>query len=319
MGRHFLDMQTIRIRLLWHPQAQFAGYHLAEHLDLGRQAGIKLVCEPIRFEQSGMAALRSGEVEMAVASPGHLLKSEIAPELRFILAIQQDSSLVYPVRTNSGIRTPTDLAGRKVGVWPGQEDLEFRWMLKKAGLSEADVARLPMPDTVSAFVAGDVDCAQMTVYHELHEAEKALGKSNLRCLAAGAYDASLLKDGLIARRDWLAANRETAQAAVDAIMQGWTIAFDEPERAVSVCAGLRRGMTADTQRAQLADIRDLSIRNATVRQGLGFPDPIHVGRTMSAMTDLGLPVPRNTADDIVDASIWSAVPPEWRRTTWARD
>ena len=36
------DPREIRIRLLWHKQAQFAGYLLAEQLDLGREAGVKI-------------------------------------------------------------------------------------------------------------------------------------------------------------------------------------------------------------------------------------------------------------------------------------
>lgn len=316
-GRHVPLMQTVRIRLLWHPQAQFAGYHLAEHLKLAAPAGVDLRCQPIRFDQGGMAALRSGDVEMAVASPSHLLESEIASELRFILAIQQESSLVYPVRADSGIASPVHLAGRKVGVWPGHEDLELRWMLKKAGLADGAVTRQPMADTVKAFLAGEVDCAQMTTYHELHEAERALGPGGLRVIAAHEFDASLLKDGLIVRRDWLAANRKTAQAAVDAVMQGWTIAFTEPERAIAICADLRPDMTREAQRAQLADIRDLSCRNATLTHGLGYPDPRHVSRALSAMADLGLAAPAVAVHEIADASLWQAVPAAWRAKTWA--
>lgn len=311
-------MQTIRVRLLWHPQAQFAGYHIAEDLKLGAGAGIDIRCQPIRFDQGGIAALLAGDVEMAVASPSHLLKSGDAANLRLILAIQQESSLVYPVRTSSGIERLADLAGRKVGVWPGHEDLELRWMLHKAGVPPDAVTRVPMANTVDAFLAGEVDCAQMTSYHELHRVEETLGKSNLRLFSAGSFGATLLKDGLIVRRDWLGSNGRAAQAAVDAILQGWTIAFSEAERAVTICSKVRPDMPEAEHRAQLRGIRALSCVHATLRHGLGFPDPEHVRRAMMAMRDLGIPVAAVAPEQVADTSLWRAAAEQWRSKAWAR-
>ena len=310
-------MQTVRIRLLWHPQAQFAGYHMAEHLRLAADAGLDICCEPIRYDQGAMAALAAGDADMAVASPSHLLESGFADNLRLILAIQQESSLVYPVRASSGIERPADLAGRRVAVWPGHEDLELRWMMQKAGVADGAVTRVPMNNTVAAFLAGEVDCAQMTTYHELHQAEAAVGKSALRLFSASDSGAALLKDGLIVRRDWLAANRAAAQAAVNAILHGWTLAFTDPHRAVSICAAVRPGMTEDEHLAQLRAIRDLSCRNATLGHGLGYPDPEHVRRAMAAMRDLGIPSPAGDPQQFVDESLWQAAPANWRSRSWA--
>jgi len=311
-------MQTIRIRLLWHPQAQFAGYHIAEELKLAAGAGIDIRCQPIRFDQGGIAALLAGDAEMAVASPSHLLKSGEAANLRFILAIQQESSLVYPVRTASGIERLADLAGRRVGVWPGQEDLELRWMLHKAGVPPDAVTRVPMANTVDAFLAGEVDCAQMTSYHELHHVEETLGKANLRLFSASSLGATLLKDGLIVRHDWLSSNRRAAQAAVDAVLQGWSIAFSDAERAVSICSKVRPDMPETEHRAQLRGIRELSCVHATLSRGLGFPDPEHVRRASMAMRDLGIPVAPIAPEQIADTSLWGAAPHKWRSTAWAQ-
>ncbi len=318
MGRPKQAMQAVRIRLLWHPQAQFAGYHIAEQLGLGSAAGIAIRCEPIRFDQGGITALKAGDAEMAVASPSHVLESDIASGLRFILAIQQESSLVYPVRASSGITALSDLAGRRVGVWPGHEDLELRWMLKKAGVPEGAVTRVPMANTLDAFLAGQVDCAQMTIYHERHLVEAALGHDALRLFSAAPFGASLVKDGLVVKHEWLAANRDIAQAVVDAVLEGWSLAFTDTERALAICQRVRPDMTAAEHRAQLRDIRVLSCRGATLTHGLGYPDPEHVARALTAMRDLGMTAPGVRAGDVADPSLWTAAPSSWRSRTWAR-
>lgn len=309
-------MQTIRIRLLWHPQAQFAGYHIAEHLRLAAEAGVEILCQPMAPGQGPVEAVLERRVEMAVASPSHLIESSDPGALVLLLAIQQESPLVYPVKRAAGIERLADLRGRKVGVWPGHEDLEFRWMLMQGGVGVDGVERIPLPDTVRPFVAGAIDCAQMTTYHELHEAELALGADALRLFSAADVGASLLKDGLLARKDWLARNPAAAQAAVDAVLQGWTRAFTEENLALEVCAKVRPDMSRDEHAAQLRDIRALSLRGATLTRGLGYPDPQHVARALQAMRDVEGRAPALGVADIVDPSFWRAAPARWRATGW---
>lgn len=309
-------MTTVRIRLLWHPQVQFAGYHLAESRGLASAAGVAVACEPIVLGDSGTDAVLEGRVEMAVASPSHLLESRDPAGLAFILAIQQESPLVYPVKRASGIARLADLAGRKVAVWPGHEDLELRWMLRRAGIDERAVERLPVDDTVAALVEDRVAAAQMTIYHELHQAERRLGPDALLPFAAASLGASLLKDGLLARKDWLARNAATAQAVVDAVLQGWTLAFTDAPAALDACAAARPDMGRAEHAAQLRDIRALSLRGATLAHGLGYPDPEHVARALRAMGEVGLAAPALDPAAVADGRFWQAAPARWRSAAW---
>lgn len=308
-------MTTVRIRLLWHKQAQFAGYLLAEKLGLARRKGVEIVCEGLDFGMKHVAAVLSGATQMSVASPSHILESRAPEKLRFILAIQQESPLVYPARRADGITQLADLAGGKVGVWPGHEDLELRWMLQKAGLPADAVQRVEMPDTVSPFLKGELVSAQMTNYHELHVVEKALGHDALTIFSASKYDCSLLKDGLVVARDFAAERPDAVQAVVDAVLEGWTIAFSEPERAVQVCREARPDMSEDEHRQQLADIRALAIRGATLSHGLGYPDPHHVARAAEAMASVEAKIVPH--DKTGDLHFWQAAPEEFRRRNWA--
>jgi ABC-type nitrate/sulfonate/bicarbonate transport system substrate-binding protein len=319
MQRLLFPMQIVRIRLLWHPQAQFAGYHLAQSLNLARDAGIDIECQPIKFDQPAIANLLSGDVEFAVASPSHLLESKRPEDLKFLLTIQQESSLVYPVKTTSGINEVADLSGHRVGVWPGHEDLELRWMLLKAGITDDAVERVPLANTVDAFIAGTVDCAQMTTYHELHKAEDVLGHGNLRTFSAATFSASLIKDGLVASRKWLESNRERAQAVVNAILQGWTLAFTKPELAVDACIKFRPDMSRAEHAAQLRGIKQLSLCGATGVHGLGYPDSLHIRRCLQAMRDLSLGEKNVSDSELIDMRFWQNAPAQWRSKDWHQE
>lgn len=305
---------TVRIRLLWHKQAQFAGYLLAEKLDLARKHGVKIACEGLDFSCKHVASILTGTTPMAVASPAHILESSDPGALRWVLTIQQESPLIYPVRKIDGINSLADFAGRKVGVWPGHEDLEFRWMLQKSGVPAGAVERIAMPDTVVPFLEGEIASAQMTNYHELHLVEDALGADAVSVFSGRETGCSILKDGLVVSAGYAETNPQVVQAVVDAVLEGWTIAFREPERAVAVCMEARPGISQAEHRRQLADIRALALCGATLTDGLGYPDPMHVEQAARALLEVeSKVVDANTA---LDQSYWLAAPEAYRRKVW---
>ncbi len=303
-----------RIRLLWLPQAQFAGYLLAEHESRARGRVPRIVCESADFSTGPTTALLRGECEFAVASPAHILESEAPEDLVWLLTIQQESPLVYPVLRSSGMARSGDLAGRTVAVWPGAEDLELQWMIVRAGLGVDQVRRLPVADTVAAFLDRLADCAQMTCYHELHQLEAALrDKEEFRLLRAADQGLGILKDGLIARRDFVGRNEALVQDVVCAVLAGWTHAFADCEAAVEACLAARPDMTSEDHARQLEDIRTLSRGGATMSHGLGYPDPAHAESALAAAQEVGLPGSSVTASEMTMAQFWHSVPPALRR------
>jgi len=299
------SLKSVRIRLLWHAQAQFAGYLIAEQAALGTSRGITLKTSPIDFGCGSIEALCRGEVEFAVASPAHLLESPHAAQLVMVLAVQQDSALVYPAHRDRGIERIADLAGRRVGVWPGHEDLELRWMLLRAGVAPEAVTRVPMVDTIGPFLAGDVDCAQTTVYHELRRVVDALGGADrVTLFRAGDHGAALLKDGLLTTRRMAREHPDVVQAVVDTVIEGWAIAFAEPARAVDACLHANPTLARDDQAEQLREIHKLAQHGAARVHGLGYPDPQHMTRAAQAMSDLGYRVPPDI-DAANSVEFWS--------------
>jgi NitT/TauT family transport system substrate-binding protein len=306
--------ERVRLRLLWHPQPQFAGYHLAEHDGFAASRGIALECIPLDFSVGPIEAVLRGDVEFAVASPAHALESRAPHDLVMLLAIQQASALVYAARRDAGIATAADLAGKRIAVWPGGEDLELRWMLHRAGVPAGAATLVPVADTVAALASGETDAAQMTTYHEVFELEGAVASLDAFVLLAAAdYGAALLKDGLFARRDAVAANPDRTQRVVDAVLEGWTHAFADPSAALARCLALRPDLDRPHQTRQLDAIRALTMTGATLAGGLGAPDPAHVAAALAAIREVEGRTIAGAPDDFVDASFWRNAPAPFRR------
>ena len=304
----------VRIRLLWFPQAQFAGYLLAERQSRLHGSRPRIVCQGADLSTGPIAAVLQGECEFAVASPAHVLESGAPADLVWLLTIQQESPLVYPVSRTSGIESPGDLSGRCVAVWPGNEDLELQWMIARAGLDANLVRRLPVADTVAAYLSGEADSAQMTSYHELHLLEAALPeRGEFRLLRAADQGIGLLKDGLIARRDYVEKNESLVQEVVCAVLAGWTLAFTDTQAAIDACLAARPELDGNDQARQLEDVRVLSRGGATRSHGLGYPDLAHAENALAAARETGLPGPFVTASEMTVQRFWHSAPPALRR------
>lgn len=311
--RDQMTLDEVKINLLWLPQAQFAGYLVAEHLQLGRKRGVRIENTPLEFTVGPVRAVGTDTAQFGVASPSHLLESEQPENFRLLLVFQQDSPLVYPVRRDSGIETLPDLAGKRVAVWPGREDLELCWMLHRSGLKPEQVERVPKTDTVAAFADGEVESAQMTCYHELHLLEdRGFSLDRLRLFRAGDYGAALVKDGLITSRSLVEANPDLVQRVVDTVLEGWTRAFADPQRAVKICLAARPDHTQAQESRQFDDIRMLTFRGATMSHGLGYPDRTHLERAIQACLNLGQPVDAGAGAALLDARFWNNAPREFR-------
>lgn len=305
--------ETITVNLLWYAQAQFAGYLVAESRGLGADRGIRLETTPLDFAMGPVKSVLSGTSDFGVASPAHILESDAPGELRMVLMIQQDSPLVYPVRRDSGISSLNDLIGRKVGVWPGMEDLEFRWMMYAAGIPQDAVERMPVTDTVAAFIDGSVASAQMTLYHELHMLESyGFPRNRLRLFEPREFGAALVKDGLFTTSRLIEERPEIVQAVVETVLEGWVTAFAAPREALAICMEMGSNLDRHEQELQMADIRALTFCNATLERGLGFPDPEHISRTATALSDLGEPVSHGLEKAILEPRFWHAAPETYK-------
>jgi ABC-type nitrate/sulfonate/bicarbonate transport system substrate-binding protein len=187
-------------------------------------------------------------------------------------------------------------------------------MLKRAGVAPDAVTRVELPDTVGPFLAGELASAQMTNYHELHQVEERLGPDAIRVFSGKDSDSSILKDGLAVSARFVEENPTAVQAVVDAVLEGWSIAFREPERAIAACLAARPDIREAEHRQQLADIRALAMTGATLTHGLGYPDPRHVTRAAEAIVAVeGRTVPH---DGILDLRFWQAAPAVFRSKEW---
>jgi NitT/TauT family transport system substrate-binding protein len=123
----------------WFPQAQFAGYYVAQEKGFYRQHRLE-----VKILQGGPEKPVPELLAQGRANFGTLFltdgtkKRARGLKLINIAQIVQRSALMLVAKKSSGISTPEDMNGKKVGLWP--DDFRFNLSFSHLGLKAGDSA-----------------------------------------------------------------------------------------------------------------------------------------------------------------------------------
>lgn len=150
------------------------------------------------------------------------------------------------VRPESGIKTFADLRGKKIATTAGTTANVFLFeALRANGLDiakDVEVTNQPMPQAVTAFIAGAVPAVALWVPFNLQVQEQVPGAKML-VDASKYYPQAAIVDGWAARDDYYGPNKELLRRFV----RGWIVANDalirDPERSLATIGKQYEGVT----------------------------------------------------------------------------
>jgi len=218
---------------LWSPQAQFAGYYVALDKGIYRKHGIDLTIIPGGPDQSPSMLLKSGKADFAVLWLGAALQQYSAGvRLTNLAQIVQRSSLMLVARKSSGIVSPADMRGRKVGLWGGDFAMPLQAFLRKYRLQ---VREIPQSYTVNLFLRGGIDVTSAMWYNEYHTIiNSGINPGELNLFFLHEHGLNFPEDGLYALEENCRKDPALADAFVKASLEGWRYAFDHPDEALVI-------------------------------------------------------------------------------------
>lgn len=246
----------------WSPQAQFAGYYVAYEKGLYRKHGLDLTIIPGGPAHSPIDYLRQKKADFgslwlcsAIEKRGQGLN------LINIAQIMQKSALMLVAKKGSGIRTPQDMNGKKVGLWRDEFQIQPRALFKKYNLK---VKFIPQSFSVNLFLQGGVDVASAMWYNEFHTLlNSGLNPDELSTFFFFDYGLNFPEDGLYCLEETLQKDPEMVGAFVRASLEGWLYAFSHPEESLDIILKVMRlaGIPANRvhQRWMLARMKDLIV------------------------------------------------------------
>lgn len=249
---------TIRLPMGYIPNVQYAPFYVADAQGYFEDAGIKIEFD-YSPETDGMALVGAGTLQFALVSGEQVLlaRAQGLPVVN-VIGWWQDYPVAVAAFPEKGIRTPEDLAGKKIGL-PGLYGANYiglRALLGYAGLKESDVSLDSIGfNQTEALVAGREDAVVIYANNEPIQLKHRGYEVDL--IRVADY-LQLASNGLITNEMTIAENPDLVKRMVQAVVKGIAYAINNPDESFAICAGYVEGLSQGDQVVQ-REILDASI------------------------------------------------------------
>ncbi|MDT0144459.1 ABC transporter substrate-binding protein [Microbacterium sp. PRC9] len=251
-GEDFEPLTSIKLQLQWLPQAQFAGYYVAQEKGYFEEEGF----DEVEIVPSGgdivpQDALVAGDVDFAIAWVPKVLGTLEATgvELTDIAQVFQKSGTLQVSWKGDGIESVADFEGKRIGSWGFGNEWEIFAAMAADDLDSTTVSITTQDFSMNALLDRDVDAAQAMTYNEwaqiLEVVNPATGElyqpEDFDVISYEETDGAMLQDAIWADTQRLEDDPAYADAAVrflKAITKGWIFARDNPEEAADIVYGI---------------------------------------------------------------------------------
>ncbi len=249
----------------WVPQAQFAGYYVAQERGIYKREGIDLTIISGGPQSPSLDLLKDGKADIATLwlSTGIQARAQ-GIRLMNIAQMVQKSALMLAAKKSRGVKSPQDLEGRKVGLWGPISQIQPRAFFRKYHLN---VTVVPQSFSVNLFLMDGVDAASAMWYNEYHTIlDCGMNPEDLTTFFFHEHGLNFPEDGIYVLEETFQRDPGLCRAFVQGSIKGWLYAFAHPEEALDVVMrNLKREYIPATrvhQKWMLERMKDLMLPEA---------------------------------------------------------
>ena len=224
--------KKMTIQLKWLPQSQFMGYYVAQAKGYYAAEGIDITILPGGSDIIPEQMVFNGAADVGVTWVSSLLKyQEQGWGLLHVSQTFQDSGMLLVSKAATGVETPMDLKGKKIGSWFGGNEYELFALLENNGIDrEKDVTLVQQDFTMNQILDGRIDVASAMIYNEYGLLLAAgLKPEELRVIDFNKEGVAMMQDCLFVNKDWIKNNEELFVKFLRASNKGWADAVADPE------------------------------------------------------------------------------------------
>jgi NitT/TauT family transport system substrate-binding protein len=175
---------------------------------------------------------------------------------------------------DSGINSPKDLVGKKIGAPPGDAQRTIFPALAQVNGFDADKVTFVNISPEAKFSA--LAAKQLDVIFDYYSGapffHKAMGEENVKFLMFADWGVDVYSNALVATEKYIKDNPALIKRFVKASLRGWEFTLKNPEEAIEIMAKHRPEIEKPVLLANLKLIIDLFRTNRYKQNGIGWVD-----------------------------------------------
>jgi NitT/TauT family transport system substrate-binding protein len=236
-------IDDVRLQLQWFAQSQFAGYYVAKDLGFYEDQ-----CLNVEILEGGVdivpqQVLATGGAEFGLAwVPKALVSREGGADIVNIAQVFERSGTLEVSWADSGLETPEDWAGKKVGNWGFGNEFELTAAINRFGVENVELVGQDF--TMNDLLNDEIDAAEAMIYNEYAQVLEAVNPEtgelyqpeDLAVIDFNEVGTAMLQDAVWVNADWIneEGNEDIAVRFLTASFQGWIHCLDNFDECVSV-------------------------------------------------------------------------------------
>ena len=295
------ELMPVNLQLQWFVQAQFGGYYAAKDKGFYEEQCLDVTILEGGVDIVPQTQLAQGAADYAIAwVPKALASREQGAGIVDVAQVFQRSGTLQVSWADSGISTPADLKGKKVGNWGFGNEYELFAGLTQAGLKPGkDVELVQQQFDMQALLNREIDAAQAMTYNEYAQVLEAVNPDtgelyqpeDFTVINWNDVGTAMYQDAIWASEERLAdsAYQEMTQAFVTASLKGWIYCRDNAQECADIITANGSKLGASHQLWMMNEVNKLI-----------WPSPLGVGVIDPALWTQTVTVALNTlnADEI---------------------
>jgi len=272
-------------------QLQLNWFHLADHspiylaLKKGYYKEENIDLTVLRGSGSADSAKKVdlGQADVGISdAPTVLTAISKGANLKMVAVVYDKAGNNVFFRKSANIRTPKDLAGKKIAV-PPADSHRVLWPAFAAtqGIDASSVTMVNVkPEGKQAIVAaGEVD-ASFDLYTSYAIWEKVLGKGEVGHLLWADYGLPIYGHTYFVNNDLIKKNPKLIERFLRATHKGWRDAKANPAASIDAMVEQVPGLDRNTLLATMPAILDLCVTERSAKHGMGWIEPELMQKTM---------------------------------------
>jgi len=279
------ERTPVRLAMGYRPDIQFVPLYVAEELGYFDEAGFDVTFEHMP-ETEAAQLVGAGELPFAIVSGEQvLLAREQGIPIVYVMTWWQEYPVGIAYASESGIRTPADLVGKRVGIpgLYGASYIGFEAIMQSAGIDSALVELESIGyNQVEALYQGQEDAVVIYVNNEPVQLD-ALGLV-VDVMRVSDY-VHLMGNGLIASEETIASSPMLIAGFVEAFSRGIQAVLDDPDQAYEIAQSYVEGLAEADEAVQ----RSILEESLTYWQtdSIGYSDPQAWINMQNVLLDIG--------------------------------
>ncbi len=221
--------EHVTVQLPWQHQFQFAGYYAAIAKGFYRDAGLQVSLREAGPRTDVINEVTTGRAHFGIGGSDLLLARAAGRPVVVLAAMLQHSPLVLLTLDRPDIRTPADLAGKRLMLEPGSNEL-LTYLHHYTQTRQWNT--LPYEQGLQALLTGKADA--ISAYSSTEPFVLTQRHIPYRVFNPRDIGFDFYGDNLFTSEHELATGQERVHAFLRASLKGWRYAMDNPEEMIDL-------------------------------------------------------------------------------------